>query len=92
MVTEKSWLAQDIKVDNKIILIRHQSEETGQDVITIYRDYRYINGDGDVEPELITKRVAKDYVWQNLPQDMKDLLIKLDQVTRAEALKDAGME
>ena len=92
MVTEKSWLAQDIKVDNKVIIIRHQSEETGQDVITIYRDYSYVDSDAEPVPELITKRIAKDYVWENLPQDMKDLFVKLDELTRAEALKDAGME
>lgn len=92
MVTEKSWLAKDIKVANKIMIIRHKSEFTGQDVITITRNYSYVDDSGEAVPELIRKRIAKDYVWENLPQDMKDLLAKLDEITRAEALEDAGME
>jgi len=89
---DKVWVAKDIKISNQIKIISHDSKETGQHIITIIRDYRYQDSDGKEIPELVVKRIAKDYVWENLSQDIKSLLIKLDQLTRAEALKDAGME
>ncbi len=91
-MADKIWTAKDIELSNQIRLIRHESEETGQDVLTVYRDYRYVDDTGETMPELITKIVAKDYVMASLPQDMEALLVKLDTLTRAEALKNAGME
>jgi len=89
---DKVWVAKDVKIGNQVRIISHDSKETGQHIITIIRDYRYQDSNGKEIPELVVKRVAKDYTWENLPQDIRSLLIKLDKFTKAEALKDAGME
>lgn len=86
----KTWTANDIKC-GKIILMRHTSTETGQDVLTITRPYWFLDASGDGMGVLVSQRLVREIPWDSLPQDMKDVFIKLHNWTRAQALAEQGM-
>lgn len=87
----KTWTASDIRC-GKIMFIRHTSAETGQDVLTIYRDYYFVNATGENIGALVPQRLVRNIPWESLPEELKNVYTKLDTWTRSEALKDQGME
>jgi len=89
-MADKVWTAKDIKM-GKLILSRNISVETQQDVLTIIREYRFTNDDGNMGT-LVPQRLVRELPWKNLPADMKAVFIKLHNYTRAQALKDQNME
>lgn len=91
LAVEKTWTAADIKC-GKIILMRHVSTETGQDVLTITRPYWFLNSTGDGIGALVHQRLVREIPWDSLPEDMKQVFIKLHNWTRAQALAEQNME
>lgn len=90
-MTDKVFTAKDVKM-GKMTLSRNISIETQMDVLTITRDYHFVDADGDNIGALVIQRVVRELPWDSLPPDMKAVFTKLHNYTRAEALKDQEME
>jgi len=91
MATEKTWMASDIKC-RSFHFIRHQSEETQQDILTIAMEYYFIDSEGDNIGALTIGRCVRNLPVASIPDDIKQAFLKLHNYMRNEALKDQGME
>lgn len=90
-MSTKSWTAHDLRMDNKIQLSKGKNIE-GADILTIVRMYRFIDNLGHNVHGLACQRLVRDILWDDIPGNIMDALVKIQNYTRSEALREQNME